>query len=115
VTKRVRISEYLDVDLDSEMWCCNRCGTELISARENYKKGCLVYDRDPRTVYRPITNETYDFTPDPQWIRVVEFYCPDCGTMVEVENLPPSHPFLHDIEIDIDKLKARFAAEEALR
>ncbi len=30
------------------MWCCNRCGHELISARENYKKGCLVYIRkDP--------------------------------------------------------------------
>ena len=45
--KKVQITEYLDIDLDTEKWCCNRCGRELISARENYKKGCLVYDRDP--------------------------------------------------------------------
>ena len=45
--QKVQITEYLDIDLETEKWCCNRCGRELISARENYKKGCLVYDRDP--------------------------------------------------------------------
>ena len=45
---RIRVTEYLDLDIDLEKWLCNRCGRELGAARESYKKGCLVYDRDPR-------------------------------------------------------------------
>lgn len=112
MTTKVRITEYLDIDLEREMWCCNRCGAELISARESYKKGCLVYNRDPRTIYRPVTQAEYDFPPDPRWSRLVEFYCRGCGTMVEVEHLPPSHPITHDIQIDVDKLKQKHLAQE---
>ena len=36
---KTQITEYLDIDLEKEVWCCNRCGHELISARENYKEG----------------------------------------------------------------------------
>lgn len=36
---KVRITEYLDIDVDEELWYCNRCGYKLISARDNYKKG----------------------------------------------------------------------------
>ena len=41
---------YLDLDLDREQWLCNRCDRVLGPARESYKKGCLLYDRDPREV-----------------------------------------------------------------
>ena len=47
-TTRIRFTEYLDLDLDREAWRCNRCDTELVSARRPYKEGCLVYERDPR-------------------------------------------------------------------
>lgn len=104
---KVPITEYLDIDVDDEMWCCSRCGHKLISARENYKKGCLVYDRDPRTIYQPITGMDYDYAPDPEWCRFVEFYCPGCGTLVETEVLPPGHPITLDIELDMEKLKER--------
>lgn len=104
---KVRITEYLDIDLDKELWCCNRCGRELIAARENYKKGCLVYERDPRTIHQPLVEDAeYNFAPDPEWCRIVEFYCPGCGVMIENEYLPPGHPITHDIELDIDALKA---------
>ena len=106
--KKVQITEYLDIDLETEKWCCNRCGHELISARDNYKKGCLVYDRDPRTIYDPVL-EDGSFAPDPEICRIVEFYCPSCAVMVENEVLPPGHPITHDIELDIDKLKAKYA------
>ena len=43
----VQITEYLDIDLENERWCCNRCGHDLGDARESYKKGCLVRERDP--------------------------------------------------------------------
>ena len=104
---RIQITEYLDIDLDRELWCCNRCGHEMGSARDNYKKGCLIFDRDPGSLYPPLIEGPYRFAPDPEWIRIIEFYCPGCGTMVENEFLPPGHPITHDIELDVDALKAR--------
>ncbi|HJX12083.1 MAG TPA: acetone carboxylase subunit gamma [Dehalococcoidales bacterium] len=107
-TKR-QITEYLDIDLEKELWCCNRCGRELISARENYKKGCLVYIRkDPGTIYNSPLKGPFSFAPDPGWAMLVEFYCPGCGVMVENEMLPPGHPVTYDIELDIDKLKEKY-------
>jgi len=109
---RIRITEYVDLDLDTETWFCNRCGRLLGPARENYKKGCLLYARDPREVHNPILDGKYTFSPDPDWIRIVEFCCPGCGTQVDTEYLPPGHPITWDIEIDIDSLKARLASGE---
>ena len=105
MSNRIRITEGLDIDLEKELWCCNRCGAELNSARENYKKGCLIAERDPLEVHRPITEGEYNYAPSPEWCRIIEFYCPDCGMMFDVEYLPPGHPITHDIELDIDKLK----------
>lgn len=108
---RVRITEYLDIDLDRELWCCNRCGGELVSAQESYKVGCLVCERDPREVHFPIGDHpVYNYSFDPEWIRLVEFYCPHCGVMVENEYLPPGHPLTWDIELDIDALKRKHNA-----
>ena len=50
---RIRITEYLDLDIDREEWMCNRCGRVLGPARESYKKGCLMHDRDPREIHPP--------------------------------------------------------------
>jgi acetone carboxylase gamma subunit len=111
---KVRITEYLDVDLEKEMWCCAKCGHELISAKENYKKGCLVYDRDPSEIWRPAIEgvEEYALTYSSKLCRIVEFYCPNCGTLIEVEVLPPGHPITHDIELDLDALKERFLGKK---
>jgi len=105
--EQIHVTEYLGLDLDREMWCCTRCGGDLVAARENYKRGCLVYERDPREIHPPIIEGAYTFSPDPEWIRILEFYCPTCGVQIETEYLPPGHPITHDIEIDIDSLKAR--------
>jgi len=111
VGKKIRITEYLDIDLETEEWCCNRCGRELISARDNYKKGCLVYDRDPRSIYNPVL-ENGSFAPDPEICRIVEFYCPGCAVMIENEVLPPGHPITHDIDLDVDRLKRKYADKQ---
>ena len=111
---RIRITEYLDLELDQEQWICNRCGRVLGPARDNYKKGCLLYDRDPREVHMPIVDGKYSFAPDPLWVRIVEFYCPGCGTQIETEYLPPGHPITHDIEIDIYALKRRLQSGELI-
>ena len=43
---KLRITEYLDLDLVAERWQCNRCGQDLGAAQANYKEGCLVAERD---------------------------------------------------------------------
>jgi acetone carboxylase gamma subunit len=58
---RLRITEYLDLDLDNDRWTCNRCNRALGSARENYKKGCLVHDRDPREIHPPPSHRRVQF------------------------------------------------------
>lgn len=108
----VRITEYLDLDIESEFWLCHSCGNKLKSAHENYKFGCLVYERDPRTVHPPIIKGKFTFSPDPDWVRILEFYCPHCGRQIESEYLPPGHPITHDIELDIQSLKRRLGTGE---
>lgn len=109
---KVMITEYLRIDLDSEKWQCRVCNHDIHDARDNYKKGLLVYNRDPREIHKPLLDpEKYSFTysPDPDWCRILEFYCPCCGTMVETEYTVPGHPPTHDIELDIDALKKQWA------
>jgi len=101
------ITEYLEIDLDSETWRCRRCDHEIGPARDAYKRGLLLYDRDPREIYEAKIDKEYSYAPDPEWCRIVECCCPGCGTQVEVEYLPPGHPISNDIELDIDALKAR--------
>lgn len=106
---RVHIAEYLELDVDSERWHCRSCGRDLGPAREDYKHGLLVYDRDPAEVHPPHIEGEFTFSPNPEWIRIVEFYCPGCGRQIETEYLPPGHPLTHDTQIDIDNLKRRLA------
>lgn len=110
---KLRITEYLDLDLASEQWCCNRCGHELAKATDNYKSGCMVAERDLAEVHPPLVatqgeGAGYSYTPNPEYCRLVEFYCPQCATMLENEYLPPGHPITHEIELDIPALKARY-------
>lgn len=114
-TQRERITEYLDIDLGAETWHCNRCGKDLGNARNNYKNGLLVYDRDPREIHRPLIDADeyeYTFAPDPSWCRILEYYCPQCGVQVEAEYLVPGHPITRDIELDIEWLKRRAAEQQ---
>ncbi len=105
---RARITEYLVVDCDNERWLCERCGHDLGSARDDYKRGCLVAERPLSEVHPPVTHgQSYSFTPSPDYCRLVEFYCPGCGVMVENEYLPPGHPLTQEIDLDIDALRTR--------
>lgn len=103
----LEITEYLAIRLDDETWQCRRCDHDIGPARDNYKKGLLVAERSPHDVHDPVVSGEYTFSPDPEWCRIVEFYCPNCATLMEVEYLPPGHPITHDIEIDIDALRKK--------
>jgi acetone carboxylase gamma subunit len=109
---KVPMTEYLEIDLDTERWRCRTCAYELAPADRNYKEGTLVYDRDPSEIHRPLIDPArYEFTfaPDPKWCRLLEFYCPGCGGMIETEYLPPGHPPTFDMQIDVAALKAQWA------
>ena len=110
--RKIIITEYLDLDLDEAKWYCSSCDRALIDAEENYKKGCLVYNKDPREIHNPVFEAEYNFSPDPNWVRIIEFCCPGCGVQIETEYLPPGHPITHDIDIDVVKLKARIDSGE---
>jgi len=95
----MRVTEYLEIE--QSRWRCTRCGHDLGDAHDNYKHGCLVWERDPREIHRPMIEGEYTFAPDPEWCRVLEFICPGCATLIEAEYLPPGHPVTHDIELDL--------------
>lgn len=109
---KVLITEYLRIDLDTEDWECRVCSHRIGPARRNYKEGLLVYDRDPREIHPPLLDPARyrnTFAPNPAWCAILEYYCPQCGTMIEVEYIVPGHPPVHDIELDIDALKLQWA------
>ncbi len=112
---KVLMTEYLRIDLEKETWECRVCNHKVGSAKKSYKEGMLVYNRDPRDIHPPIIDpEKYRFTfsPDPEWVRILEYYCPKCGTQVETEYAIPGHPPLYDMEVDLDALKAQWSTRE---
>ena len=42
MSELLHITEYVDVNLDTERWSCHDCGQDFGSARGNYKRGLLV-------------------------------------------------------------------------
>jgi len=109
---KVLMTEYLQLDLETEQWECRVCGHEIGAAHESYKHGLLVHNRDPREIHPPIIDPTkyrFTFSPDPEWVRILEYCCPGCGTQVETEYAVPGHPPLHDMQPDMPALKAQWA------
>lgn len=108
--EKIRFTEYLDLSLDDETWYCHVCNYKIGPAAGNYKEGCLVYERNPQEVHDPVIPKApYNFSPKKEWVSILEFYCPGCGTQIETEYLPPGHPVTHDIEVDIGSLKKAIA------
>lgn len=111
----VAITPYLGVDLEDERWRCRRCGETLEDATENYKRGLLVNERDPEEIHRPLIGDEYEYTysPDPEWCRILEYYCPGCGVQVETEYLPPGHPPVNEIQPDLEWLREQYLEGDA--
>ena len=68
---------------------CQRCGFGYCEIKENFKLFCLVYERNPKEIHPG------KLGPDPEWTVYREFYCPGCGTQVEVEATPPGTPIFN--------------------
>jgi acetone carboxylase, gamma subunit len=108
----LHVGDNLDLDLDAERWLCGKCGNDLGAAQDNVKRGMLVAERDPSEIHPPMIDADYTFSPNPEWVRILEFYCPGCGLQMETEYLPPGHPITHTTDIDVKALKSRLANSE---
>ena len=64
MTNHLRMTEYLEIDLERETWRCTRCAHEHGSARENYKHGLLVCQRDPAEIHDHLAHRLIAF----RWI-----------------------------------------------
>jgi acetone carboxylase gamma subunit len=85
----------------SKQWVIKcECGHELCDYRENWKLYANVHVRDTAEAMAEIYPKL--MAPDTQWQVYREYYCPQCGTMHDVEAPTPWYPVIHDFEPDID-------------
>jgi acetone carboxylase gamma subunit len=77
-----------------------RCGQEFGDYHVNWKLAALIHVRDSEKALAEVYRGREQ--PDPSWIQLREYYCPGCGTQLEVEAVPrgcpPDFEFLPDLD-----------------
>ncbi len=77
-----------------------RCGHEFGDYRVNWKLSALIHVRDSAEELQAVYRGTEQ--PDPSWVQLREYYCPGCGSQLEVEAVPrgapPDFEFLPDLD-----------------
>ena len=77
-----------------------RCGQEFGDYRVNWKLYSLIHVRDSVDALDQVYRGTQQ--PDPSWVQIREYYCPGCGSQLEVEAVPrgtpPDFEFLPDLD-----------------
>ncbi len=76
------------------------CGHSFGDYRRNWKLAASIIVRDSEESLREIYPNSD--LPDPEWMEIREFICPECGTLHEVEAAAPGYPIVHDFEPDIE-------------
>jgi acetone carboxylase, gamma subunit len=92
---------------DSKRWVtkCD-CGHEFGDWRQNWKLGAVVHVRETQEAMTEIYPAL--MAPDTQWQVYREYYCPQCGTLHDVEAPTPWYPVIHAFEPDIDAFYAEW-------
>ena len=76
------------------------CGHEFGDYRINWKDNALIYIRDTAEKLEEIFPGPRKC--NPEWMHIREYYCPTCGILLEVENLPLGYPIIFDFLPDLD-------------
>ncbi len=76
------------------------CGRSFGNYRRNWKLAANIRIRDSARTLREIYPNSD--LPDPRWMEIREFICPQCGTLHEVEACAPGYPIVHDFEPDLE-------------
>lgn len=92
----LKLTPYVNiVETDQgDMTVCTTCGFIYGKASDNFKYGCLIYERNPEEIHPPERR----MSPNKDWCIYREFYCPGCGTQVEVELCPHGAPIMANYE-----------------
>ncbi len=88
-----KLTPYVNIVKDEQgrkLSVCSQCGHVYGLAKDNYKLSCLIYDSDPAEIYPG------RLAHDKDWCVYREFYCPGCGSQVEVEATPPGTPVINN-------------------
>jgi N-methylhydantoinase B len=95
-----RATENLDVRKENgALHCaCVKCGADLGPIRDNYKKHCVMEEREI-TVANPNIGDWKRYIDDKPVFR--QFTCPGCGALVENEVARADDPVLRDIELHL--------------
>ena len=91
--------------LTGEQWVCSDCRTPLAPAAENYKHFSALREGNPHQIDPELYADPTLFCDDE--IRLREFFCPDCGSLLSVEVAKVDDAPLRDVRLDaglIDKL-----------
>jgi hypothetical protein len=77
---------------------CAKCETDLGPVSENFKEHCARDDR-PIQTSNPIVGDPARYIDDLPQFR--QFYCPECGALIENEVAIASEPLLRDVELRV--------------
>lgn len=81
------------------------CGHEFGDYRQNWKESALVYIRDTKEKLEEVYRGPRK--PDPTWSILREFYCPGCGTQLDVESVLPHYPIIFNFLPDFEAWEER--------
>ena len=99
----MRFHEYLETvskEDGSKVIQCTKCSYMFCDVKENYKEHALLWERDLDDIplRTPVSGET-------MFTRYLEFICPSCGTLLEVDffcpQLDSDEPIVWDIQLKI--------------
>jgi acetone carboxylase gamma subunit len=76
------------------------CGQEFGPYTENWKLRALIFVRDTEELLEELYPGPKACDPKLQELR--EFICPGCGTLLEVEAVPPGYPITFDFLPDLE-------------
>jgi acetone carboxylase gamma subunit len=97
------LTPYVSIveDENRRITTCSVCGFAFCEEDENYKLYCLIYERDPVEIHGGVDGYPKD------WCVYREFYCPGCGTQMDVETIVPGTPIVHDVKFYSGSTKRR--------
>lgn len=94
------------VSKDGKMIVKALCGYEFGDYRENWKLKALIHVRNKTEQFKEIYPDP--LYPDSNWCEIREFICPGCGTLLDVDVVPPGYPVIKEFEPDIETLYTKW-------
>ncbi len=76
------------------------CGQEFGDYHQNWKLSALIRVRNTLGSLEPIYPGPRK--PNPDWMEIREYICPNCATLLEVEAAPPGWPVIFDFLPDLE-------------